>query len=184
MVQGSARDDDDTEKSVATTRDIDMSVETEADAAADDQDAVGTRLLKTRKAFVDEQEKKVEEKRNLYLQSLSGNYQRQTTHNYLTWIQNGVQQGIPQVDMDTAEPRQRRDDDFGETDEDEGGVQASGYQKKSVKKSKLLFLRSMPENLVNVATGNTNKVVSWWDRIFGRKAGDKMVDSSWYDSFK
>ena len=68
MVQGSARDDDDTEKSVATTRDIDMSVETEADAAADDQDAVGTRLLKTRKAFVDEQEKKVEEKRNLYLQ--------------------------------------------------------------------------------------------------------------------
>ena len=71
-------------------------------------------------------------------QSLSGNYQRQTTHNYLTWIQNGVQQGIPQVDMDTAEPRQRRDDDFGETDEDEGGVQASGYQKKSVKKSKLL----------------------------------------------
>ena len=100
------------------------------------------RLLATRKEFEVSRDKKVEEKRAAYEQSLKSDYRRQTTHNYLTWVQ--VQQQNSQEDMEHQTSRQRRDDDFGETDDVHGGLREHGYVKKAGTKDSLSFLRSMP----------------------------------------
>jgi hypothetical protein len=100
------------------------------------------RLLATRKEFEVSRDKKVEEKRAAYEQSLKSDYRRQTTHNYLTWVQ--VQQQNSQEDMEHQTSRQRRDDDFGETDDVHGGLREHGYVKKAGTKDSLSFLKSMP----------------------------------------
>jgi len=166
------------EQDVAKTSGLAMSLDSEAaEQSADDSDEndVEARLLATRKEFEEEREKKTEEKKDLYLQSLDGNFQRQTTHNYLSWIQ---------ADMETQESRRRRDDDFGETDDEAGGVREDGYVKKSPSKNTFKFFSLMPETLVAKATGKTEKVATWWDKLFGRRAVRKMRDSTWLDGLK
>ena len=102
-------------------------------------------------------------------------FQRQTTFQYLTWMQQ---------DMEEQESRQRREDDFGETDDEAGGVRAHGYQKKSKQRS-LEFLRSSAESLVGASEHSGKKLeknlekVPLWRKVFGRKAKDKMRDQHW-----
>ena len=79
--------------------------------------------------------------------------------------------------------RQRRDDDFGETDDEVGGVRAHGYEKKSKKKS-FDILRSA-ESLGGASERGgktiekTLEQVPLWQKLFGRKAKDKMRDQHW-----
>jgi len=165
------------EKEVDKTIDLVMSLDSGAEMPADENEdsVVEARLLATRKGFEEEREKKTEEKKDLYLQSLDGNFQRKTTHNYLSWIQ---------ADMESQESRRHRDDDFGETDDEAGGVREDGYVKKSPSKNSFTFFKTMPETLVSKATDSKTDVLTWWDKLFGRRAVRKMRDSTWLDGLK
>jgi len=89
-----------------------------------------------------------------------------------------------QSSLSQQESRRRRDDDFGETDDEAGGVRVDGYVKKSPSKNTFKFFSLMPETLVAKATGKTEKVATWWDKLFGRRAVRKLRDSTWLDGLK
>jgi hypothetical protein len=111
---------------------------------------------------------------------MSDKFQRQTTLGYLTWMQE---------EMEMQESRQRREDDFGETDDEAGGVREYGYEKKSKNKT-LNFLKSSAEGLVASSQRGGKTIersldrVPWWRKVFGKKAKDKMRDQEWLEGLK
>lgn len=81
------------------------------------------------------------------------------------------------------ESRKRREDDFGETDDEAGGVREYGYEKKSKPKS-LNFLKVSAESLVpsqksGRAIAKRLERLPMWRKVFGTKAKDTMRDQHW-----
>ena len=138
--------------------------ETPPDGAAE----VEARLTQARLDIEDARAKQQAQKHDLYLQSLAGNSQRMTTHNYLTLVQQDLEQKklLRQQEIELQESRARRPDDFGETDREDGGVTEDGYVKRSRRKLRIA-VKSMPEDLVAAAT-KSKKIIkqSSWGKLF------------------
>jgi hypothetical protein len=159
------------EQGLQKSLDTVMSESGAPDDVADYQGKIDARLMSTRQKFSEEREKKKAAKQAAYEQSLASNYQLRTTHNYLLM----VQKNMVQQDMELQESRKRRDDDFGLTDEEDGGVTEDGYKKKSKKKFNFPFMGVKPEQLVDKATekaegkGKRKMLKSWWRQLWNRE---------------
>ena len=148
--------------------------ETPHDGATD----VEARLTRARLDIEDARAKQQARKHDLYLQSLAGNSQRMTTHNYLTLVQQDLEQKklLRQQEIELQESRARRPDDFGETDREDGGVTEDGYVKRSRRKLRIA-VKSMPEDLVAAAT-KSKKIMkqSSWGKLF---SASRWCDRLW-----